>query len=239
MPPESRIRAVVCDVEGTTTPIDFVKQVLFPYAREHLPAYLRAHALDAPVAAELAQTRALAGDAPLSLEQLIALLLEWIAEDRKATPLKTLQGMVWEAGYRSGQLVAPVYPDVPVAFADWQHLGRRLFIYSSGSIAAQKLLFAHSSAGDLTPRIDGYFDTSSGGKLEPNSYRRIAAAIGLPAAEILFLSDHAGEVAAARAAQWQAMQVCRDGAPAPSAICSFADLSVGEAAADPRSEQPS
>jgi len=221
---------VLTDIEGTTSSIDFVKDVLFPYARAHLPAYVAAHA-DEPAVRE--QLDAVARDAQLPRDDVAALtaeLVKWIDEDRKATPLKALQGMVWEAGYRDGAYVAHIYDDASAALARWRRAGRRLFVYSSGSIHAQKLLFAHTSAGDLTPLFSGYFDTTSGGKREQGSYERIAQAIGVEPGAIVFLSDIEAEVDAARAAGMDTVWVRRDGGFSESSIHlqaeSFDDIAI-------------
>jgi enolase-phosphatase E1 len=194
------ITAVLLDIEGTTSSISFVADELFPYARAHLRDFVAAHPGEvAPILAEVP------GDHP------VATLLEWIDEDRKATPLKTLQGMIWAQGYADGTLKGHVYPDTPEALRRWHAAGISTHIYSSGSIAAQKLLFRHSREGDLTPLIFGYFDTTTGPKQEADSYARIATALALPAAAILFVSDVQREVDAARAAGMQALLIAREG----------------------------
>lgn len=205
------IKAILTDIEGTTSAVSFVFDVLFPYAREHLPGFVRAHAEAPAVAAQLAAVRAESGEADADVERVIAILLEWIAADRKATPLKALQGMVWEQGYRAGQLKGHVYPDAVEALRAWHAAGYALNVYSSGSIQAQKLIFGCSAAGDLTPLFDAYFDTTSGGKREAASYARIAAALGRPAGEILFLSDVVEELDAAQAAGMATCGLARDG----------------------------
>jgi enolase-phosphatase E1 len=196
-------KAILLDIEGTTSSISFVADELFPYAARHLPAYIAAH--PEQVAPILAQVP---GDDP------VATLLRWIEEDRKETPLKTLQGLVWAQGYADGTLKGHVYPDTPEALHRWHAAGIPVHIYSSGSIAAQKLIFGHSLAGDLTPLLSGYFDTTTGPKREPASYTRIAAALGLPPGDILFVSDMAPEIDAARAAGLQARLIDRAGGPA-------------------------
>jgi 5-methylthioribose kinase len=140
----------------------------------------------------------------------IATLLRWIGEDRKLTPLKSLQGLIWQEGYDRGELRGHLYEDAAHALRAWHEAGLKLFIYSSGSVLAQRLIFSHTDYGDLTPLFSGYFDTTIGGKLEPDSYRAIAAHIGLPPAAVLFLSDHPGEISAAAIAGMQVTQVCRD-----------------------------
>ncbi|GAB3390299.1 acireductone synthase [Azotobacter armeniacus] len=205
------IRAILTDIEGTTSAVSFVFDVLFPYAREHLPAFVREHAGKAEVAAQLEAVRAESGEANADIERVIEILLGWIAEDRKATPLKALQGMVWEQGYRAGQLKGHVYPDAVAALQRWRSEGYDLYVYSSGSIQAQRLIFGCSEAGDLSPLFSGYFDTTSGPKREAASYARIAEAIGRPAGEILFLSDVVQELDAACAAGMRTCGLAREG----------------------------
>jgi len=205
------IKAILTDIEGTTSAVSFVFDVLFPFAAKHLPDFVRSHAAEPAVAAQLDAARAESGEADADLERVVAILLEWIAADRKATPLKALQGMVWEQGYRAGQLKGHVYPDAVDALRRWHAEGYALYVYSSGSIQAQKLIFGCSEAGDLTPLFSGYFDTTSGAKREAASYARIAAAIGRPAGEILFLSDVVQELDAARAAGMATYGLARDG----------------------------
>jgi enolase-phosphatase E1 len=196
--------AVVTDLEGTTSRIAFVRDTLFPAARRGLPALLRDRAGDPEVAAHLAEvTRLAPGEDPL------AALLRWMDADAKVTPLKALQGLVWAQAYADGTISGDVYPDVAPALRRWAGAGLRLHVYSSGSVAAQILLLRHSVAGDLTPLFAGFFDTRVGGKREAASYQAIAAAIGRPAGEVLFLSDVAAELDAAAASGWQTCQVVR------------------------------
>lgn len=192
------IRAVVTDIEGTTTSVSFVYDVLFPYAREHIPAYVRANA--GVLAGLLDDVRHEAGDPSLALEGCIAALLRWMDEDRKVTPLKTLQGMVWRQGYEGGGSKGHLYPDVAPGLRRWKGQGLTLCVYSSGSVEAQKLLFGHSDSGDLTPLFSGWFDTLVGGKKDAASYARISVEIGMAPGELLFLSDNPEELAAAREA---------------------------------------
>lgn len=203
-------RAVLTDIEGTTSSIAFVKEVLFPYAARHMGAFLRDH-WDEDAVAE--QVRALEADTGRTLdtpEQADDILQAWIREDRKATPLKTLQGMLWRAGYENGDYQAHVYPDAAHQLRRWHERGLKLYVYSSGSVAAQKLFFGYSEAGDLRPLFSGYFDTRTGGKRESDSYRRIAELIGEPADRILFLSDVVEELDAARNAGMKTTLVNRD-----------------------------
>ena len=209
------IEAIVTDIEGTTSSIDFVHQSLFPYAKTHLRAYLHAHARDAAVSEALSEV-AQAERRALSLDQAADVLERWIDEDRKATPLKSLQGLIWAQGYAAGELKGHVYPDTPLYLRRWHAQGLRLYVYSSGSVAAQKLIFGHSDAGDLTPLFSGYFDTRVGGKREAVSYAAIRQAIELPGEALLFLSDIAEELDAAREAGFQTCQLLRDARAKPS-----------------------
>ncbi len=205
------IEAILTDIEGTTSSVSFVFDVLFPYARAHLPAYVRAHVDDPAVQAQLNAVRAESGEPGADMERLLEILLEWMAADRKATPLKALQGMVWAEGYRAGQLKGHVYPDAVAALQRWHEQGYALYVYSSGSVQAQKLIFGCAEVGDLTPLFSGYFDTGIGHKREAASYMRIAESIGLPAQRVLFLSDVAEELDAARAAGMKTCGLGRDG----------------------------
>lgn len=232
-------RALLLDVEGTTTPISFVSDVLFPFARTRLRDFLATHAHDPEVAAQLeALAREHAGepraDPPPAWDPADPLAsaagyLAWqMQRDRKAAPLKTLQGRIWEEGFRNGALVAPVYPDVPEAFRRWRSAGRAIAIFSSGSVLAQRLLFAHTSAGDLGFLLDAHFDTTTGPKREADSYRRIAAALRRAPVELLFVSDVAAELDAAREAGLATLLCVRPGAeprPGPHAVIrSFAEI---------------
>ena len=203
------IQAILTDIEGTTSSISFVKDVLFPYARTRLPAFVETHADEAEVQHWLHEAAKEAGLVSATRQEIIDLLIGWIDADRKSTALKALQGMIWQAGYEDGEYRAHVYPEVPARLRAWHAAGKRLYVYSSGSVAAQKLLFAHTEAGNLTPFFSGYFDTETGPKRDAESYRRIAGAIGVPAGEILFLSDIAEELDAARAAGMQTILLAR------------------------------
>lgn len=212
------IRAVLTDIEGTTSSLSFVKDVLFPYARARIGDFVRTQREDPQVARLLDDARAEAGDPRMDLESVIAVFTRWIDEDRKVTPLKALQGLIWEAGYRNGAFHGHIYPDTAPALRRWKASGLDLYVYSSGSVHAQKLLFGHTAEGDLTPLFSRYFDTRIGAKGEADSYRRIAAEIGLPAEAVLFLSDVTAELDAARAAGMQTLRLVRDGTPDPGAV---------------------
>ncbi len=203
------VRTVICDIEGTTSSLDFVHHVLFPYAARELPAFVRERGDDPAVSALLDDVRAEAGEPDADAGRIVDILLGWIAEDRKAKPLKDLQGMIWEQGYRDGTFRGHVYADTAPAFRRWRERGASIGIYSSGSVAAQKLLFRHSEAGDLAGFLDDWFDTSIGPNRDPESYRRIAAPDGRPADTIMFISDTAAELDAAAEAGMRTMQMAR------------------------------
>lgn len=207
--------AVVVDIEGTVGSIRFVKDVLFPFARARLRPFVLEHRGQPDVAQQLA---AVAVETGLqNIEHQIEQLLRWSDEDRKATPLKALQGLIWRGGYASGELVSHLYDDAVAALRRWRAAALPVYVYSSGSIAAQKLYFAHTAAGDLTAGLAGYFDTTTGPKQEVDSYRLIAAAVGHPSGQLLFLSDIGAELDAASAAGFRAIQVRRE----PSTDCPF------------------
>jgi enolase-phosphatase E1 len=196
--------AVLTDIEGTTTPIAFVHRTLFPFARARLPGFLEQHAANGAVAAIVREVRAMAPDQPP-----LRTLLDWIDADAKVTPLKELQGLIWREGYATGMLRAEIYPDVADRLRAWHAAGVRLAVYSSGSVEAQKQLFAHTEAGDLTGLFGGFFDTRIGAKREAESYRAIAAELALPPGAILFLSDVEAELDAAAACGLRTCQLAR------------------------------
>ncbi|MBK9037320.1 MAG: acireductone synthase [Myxococcales bacterium] len=207
--------AVVLDIEGTTAPIAFVHEVLFPYAAAHLDEFLAANA-DAPevraALALLARERA-AEREPGAPDGDLAAYGQWLmARDRKSTGLKALQGMIWRDGYHAGVVTAELYPDVAPALARWRADGVVIASYSSGSIAAQQLLYRHAAAaGDLTPHFTAWFDTTTGPKRAPASYAHIAAALAIAPARIVFVSDVVEELAAARAAGLRGVLSLRPG----------------------------
>ncbi len=225
----SRKKAVLIDIEGTTSSKRFVVEVLFPYARRALPGFLAENEDDARVAGLIAEVRQHMGSERSSLSEVGAELQRWIDEDRKITALKALQGLVWEDGYRRGEFKAHVYPDAHEYLSLWKRRGGSLYVYSSGSIHAQKLFFGHSVFGDLTGLFSGYFDTTSGPKKEAASYHTIAEALGLAGRDILFLSDVEAELDAAREAGMDTVHVVRpeeDTAASTRHLCiaSFAEL---------------
>lgn len=218
--------AVLLDIEGTTTPIDFVYDILFPYARTHVRDYVADHRLQPAVLVDLsgiiaenAEDTSRGLDPPqlnTSAEQVsidaVDAYVRWLMDqDRKTTALKSLQGKIWEEGYRKGELRSQVFEDVPRAFKRWREGGQTICIYSSGSVLAQKLLFANTEAGDLTAFISDYFDTNIGAKTVPDSYQRIASQLKLDSTAILFVSDVAEELDAAAAAGLQTLLCVRPG----------------------------
>jgi len=218
---------ILLDIEGTTTPIAFVTATLVPYARSHIRSYLerngnspqyaallegfrREHAADAQARQPVPPWSGTGLGARASVET----YAEWLmSHDRKSPALKELQGYIWEEGYKSGELVAPVYPDVAAAFTRWRDAGRSIAIFSSGSVLAQRWLFRCSSGGDLTPYLQWYFDTATGPKQDAASYARIARETSHAAADVLFVSDVVAELDAARAAGMQTRLSLRPGHP--------------------------
>ena len=192
------ITTILTDIEGTTSSLSFVREVLFPYAELHLPKFVQTHSNDTEVQKQLDATREMLRQPELPQDKVIQVLLQWMSEDKKATPLKTLQGLIWEAGYETGAYKAHVYPDVVTNLQKWHTSGKKLYVYSSGSIKAQKLFFGNTEYGDLTGLFSGYFDTTSGQKQEKRSYRNIAESINETPSHILFLSDVVEELDAAQ-----------------------------------------
>lgn len=190
---------ILTDIEGTTSSISFVKDVLFPYARRALPDFV-ARRGDEPEVRRWLDEAALDIGGVVSDDCIVELLQGWIDEDRKHTALKALQGMVWRDGYERGDYRAHFYADAAESLRHWHADGHPLYVYSSGSVPAQKLFFGYSEAGDLTPLVSGWFDTEIGHKRDADSYRRITDAIGRAPGDILFLSDVVEELDAAREA---------------------------------------
>ncbi|HUS10899.1 MAG TPA: acireductone synthase [Pyrinomonadaceae bacterium] len=223
---DAKVNALLLDIEGTTTPIAFVYEVLFPFAHQHAKEFIEQHRDSADVLRDIAGLKddyladvAAGNEPPLwrdepgdSSPESVTTYVQWqIKQDRKSTALKSLQGKIWEAGYLKGRLRGRVFADVPVAFARWRKQAKRIYIYSSGSILAQKLLFANTNYGDLSGYIENYFDTTSGAKRAVASYQSIAQKIALSAREILFLSDVSAELDAARSAGMQTRLCVRPG----------------------------
>ena len=222
------VRSILLDVEGTTTPVAFVKDVLFPFARANAASFLASHGNEPDVRRDVALLREERAKEPAdsvaptwtagSTDTASALAyIFWLMErDRKSTALKALQGRIWRAGYESGALVCPVYGDVPQSLARFLEARIDVSIFSSGSVLAQRLLFEHTDAGDLRPYLRAYFDTTTGGKREAASYASIAAALSRDATEVLFVSDVVEELDAARTAGMETALCVREGAREPS-----------------------
>ena len=207
---EHGVRGVVLDIEGTTTPISFVHDVLFPYARAHLREYLAANS----ATGKLDEALTLLGSERESdrIEGDLATYVEWLMDrDRKSPGLKMLQGLIWARGYGDGTLQGDVFPDVPPALERWRAAGLNLAIYSSGSVQAQHLLFGTTTFGDLTPRFAHFFDTAVGPKRARESYQRLVREMKHAPNQLLFVSDVPEELGAARAAGIQTLLCIRPG----------------------------
>jgi enolase-phosphatase E1 len=227
----AQVRCILLDVEGTTTPADFVYQILFPYAREHVETFLRQESENAEVREDIDQLRSEhASDirrgleppdweetSPKSRLESACCYVRWLIDrDSKSPALKALQGKIWEEGYRSGELRGNVYSDVTPAFSRWHKLKKKIAIFSSGSILAQKRLFETTPSGDLTRFIVAHFDTTTGPKRERESYRRIAQALNLAPPETVFISDAIEELDAAANCGMQTLLCVRPGRPDPA-----------------------
>ncbi len=209
------MKTILTDIEGTTSSISFVKDVLFPYARRALPAFVAAHG-DEPAVRRWLDVVATELGAACSDDLIVETLQGWIDQDRKHTALKALQGMVWKNGYGRADFRAHIYADAAAALPAWHAAGHPIAVYSSGSVPAQQLFFGHSEAGDLTPLVSAWFDTEVGGKREAASYRRIVDALAVPAGDVVFLSDVVEELDAARDAGLRTVLVDRrDDYPQP------------------------
>ena len=225
------IRVILLDIEGTTTPIEFVSEVLFPYARKQVKGFLEKYLSSEEVRSDIqglweqheADIRQNPDDLPFwqgglsdrELEPIVG-YIHWLSDqDRKSPALKSLQGKIWKVGYQSGELQGQIYADVPPAFREWVQQKKDICIFSSGSILAQKLLFKSTTAGDLTQLIRSYFDTTTGPKKEGKSYHRIAAELNLVPSEIMFVSDVIEELDAARSADMQTVLCVRPGRERP------------------------
>ena len=203
------VSAVVTDIEGTTTSLSFVKDVLFPYSRERMRAFIRLNSQEPEVQDAI---REVAAEACISTESdaICNQLLTWIDEDKKIKPLKTLQGLIWEQGYQQGDFYGHIYEDAYLRLSEWHTQGMTLGIFSSGSCKAQRLLFGHTPFGDLTPLFDFYFDTRIGMKQSPEAYLKIAAEMAFPPPSILFLSDIEAELDAASSVGYKTVLLHRD-----------------------------
>ncbi|WP_078659641.1 acireductone synthase [Streptomyces rimosus] len=238
---------VVLDIEGTTSATGFVVDELYPYSRKRFGRLLTERAEEPAVRRAVAQIRELLAEPGADAARIERALGAWLDEDRKVTPLKTLQGIVWAEGFANGELVSHFYPDVVPRLRAWHAAGVRLHVYSSGSVAAQRAWFGHSPEGDLRTLADRFYDTENAGpKLVATSYETIAADLGAAPDRVLFLSDRPGELDAARAAGWRTAGVRRPGEPYYESgvgdhpeVASFAELEIraGAAAAGPVSDE--
>ncbi|HEY5603649.1 MAG TPA: acireductone synthase [Gammaproteobacteria bacterium] len=224
------IKAIVCDIEGTTTSLSFVKDTLFPYARRRMADFVKQNQRDPEITAILGGVKREMQRPDATLEDVIAQLVTWIDADKKITPLKAIQGHIWRSGYQNGDYHGHVYPDAYEKLKDWHESGIALYLFSSGSVYAQKLLFAHTEYGDLTPLFRGYFDTTVGAKIHPASYAAIVGQIGFPAPEIAFLSDIEKELDAAKSAGLSTVWLVREGNLTPGSqhpqVTNFYDIAI-------------
>lgn len=226
MTDDPSVKCILLDIEGTTTPIDFVYKTLFPFARERVEGYLSHNWQSPEVQNDVAQLRvehaddiaqglnppALEADSSSEMIEMAVGYIHWLMDrDRKSTPLKSIQGRIWRDGYLAGELLSQVFDDVGPAFERWRRQNKLICIYSSGSALAQKLLFGHTAAGDLTSYISRYFDTTIGHKREADSYRRIADEMRLDAGELIFISDVIAELDAAKEAGMMTVLAVRPG----------------------------
>ena len=214
------MKVILLDIEGTTTPIDLVHKTLFPYAKAKIGEYVKQNLDD--IKTEVSQLRIeykkdfssqiygrdFREDAPETIADYLKFLIEI---DRESTPLKSLQGNIWQSGYESGELESVMFADIPKAFEKWKTENKQIAIYSSGSILAQKLIFKYSNFGDLTDYISNYFDTNVGHKRKAESYVKIAAAMNLPPKRLAFVSDVIAELDAARTSGYETFLSIRDG----------------------------
>jgi enolase-phosphatase E1 len=231
-PVDLRAKVVVLDIEGTTSPAGFVVDTLYPYSRARFASWIEAHRDDGELRRALADVERLAGVPAGDVTAVVRALDRWLDADEKVTPLKTVQGQIWDAGFAAGELTAPFFPDVAPALRAWAASGARLLVYSSGSVAAQRAYVTHSGEGDLSVLVSGFFDTRTAGpKREADSYRTIARTAGADGADLAFLSDRREELDAARAAGWATVGVCRPGEPYAAAgvgdhprVASFAQI---------------
>ena len=205
---------ILLDIEGTISPLRFIKEVLFPYASRMLPGFIQRYHDDPPIRRLLAEAQAEAGIAdPEDIDATITQLLTWIQQDRKSTSLKALQGLIWQKGYREQDFKAPVYADAYEQLAAWHAQGRAMYVYSSGSVYAQKLFFSHTEQGSLVDWFTSFFDTTTGAKQDIESYQNIVKTLqrtdAIQPRDVLFLSDIVAELEAAREAGLQTTLVVR------------------------------
>ena len=226
-----KIKYVLTDIEGTTTSVSFVYDILFPYFRDHIWELKNMSDLNSVDAAFNETKEIVLAEEGIQLEtsdQIIQKLDSWCKEDRKITPLKTLQGILWKIGYETGELKGHVYEDVPITLEKWHTLGLKMGVFSSGSVEAQKLIFGYSEKGDLTTYFSNYFDTKTGMKRESETYVKIAQELKLEPSAILFLSDIVQELEAAHKAGFHTIQVVRTGTKKEwgNSVSGFAEIII-------------
>ncbi|MFG1280836.1 acireductone synthase [Xanthobacter autotrophicus] len=222
------IKAILTDIEGAAGPLSFLKETLLPYARERLGSFIAAHAEDEDIEEALEEAGRLMGGFSLKPVEAEALLQRWMKQGRNPTPLKIIQGRIWEEGYEAGAFTAEIFPDVAPSLNAWRDAGIRLFTYSSSSELAQRLWLG-SAGGDVATVFEDLFDTRVGQKVEEESYKAIAERLALPVAEILVLSENEDELDAAKAAGLATTRITRDGGGGgnhPVAV-DFASLNLG------------
>ncbi|ABV89490.1 acireductone synthase [Shewanella pealeana] len=223
------IRAIVVDTAGTTTDLNFIEDVLFPYSAKALPAFLEENQNNVLVDNCICDVQDIALEPDASLARVTEILLQWIEEDRKATPLKTIQGLIWKQGYANGEFTGHIFPDFIEALDGYKQQGLRVYSFSSGSVEAQKLLFSHSDAGDLNDKFNGHFDTRTGNKRFKQAYSNIVNTISLSPKQILFVSDVLEELKAANEAGLHVVQMVRDDSQRTGdfkTIASFDELKI-------------
>ncbi|GAA62380.1 MULTISPECIES: acireductone synthase [unclassified Pseudoalteromonas] len=205
------IKALLTDIEGTITRISFVKDVLFPYAAQQLPAFVRGHTEQPEVAEQISAVKAEINEPNADIDTVISTLLTWIEEDKKITPLKQLQGLIWQTGYENGDFTGHLYPDAYQFLQQQKQAGQQLYVYSSGSVKAQHLIFQYSDFGDIRSLFSDYFDTKVGAKQAPSAYENIITQLPFNPDEVLFLSDVVAELDAAKTTGLKTLHLIRDG----------------------------
>lgn len=202
------IKIIITDIEGTTTPISFVKDVLFPYSYEKIESFIKEN-LNNPEVLRILNNIKKLENKDLTIEEIIWILKKWIEEDKKITPLKEIQGLIWEEGYKTRKLEGFIYPDAYENLKCWVDNGLKIYVYSSGSVKAQKLLFSNTNYGDINYLFSGYFDTNIGNKKDSESYSKIAKEINILPENILFLSDNPDEIIAAAKSGMKVIRLVR------------------------------
>ncbi|MBB1467373.1 acireductone synthase [Pseudoalteromonas sp. SG41-5] len=223
------IKALLTDIEGTITRISFVKDVLFPYAAKQLPEFVKTHQTQSAVAEQITAVKAIIEQPNANIDVVVETLLEWIRDDKKITPLKQLQGLIWQTGYENGDFTGHLYPDAYQFLVAQHQAGQQLYVYSSGSVKAQHLIFNYSDFGDIRSLFTDFFDTNVGAKQEAIAYENIIAQLPFAANEVLFLSDVVAELNAAKAVGLKTLHLIRDGqasSPAHNYINDFSQFTA-------------